>query len=245
MNQAAAVAAGRRAGRHHPDLVTDEVDFLRQQVPLAGARLVELGCGKADLARKLLARGLVASIDALEVDARQHAANVASVHPSTLRFIRAGAEAVPLPDACCDGVLMLKSLHHVPLDALDRALAEVRRILVPGGWLYVSEPVYAGAFNEIMKLVHDEGTVRAAAYAALERAADAGVLAWQDEIVFDTPLSFRDFDDFVDRMLRVTHTELALSDEVMAQLRQRFAPHQGADGARFVRQMRVNLMRKA
>jgi SAM-dependent methyltransferase len=124
------------------------------------------------------------------------------------------------------------------------ALAEVRRILVPGGWLYVSEPVYAGPFNEIMKLVHDEGTVRAAAYAALKRAADAGVLAWQDEIVFDTPLAFRDFDDFVDRMLRVTHSDLALSEELLAQVRQRFLPHLGSDGARFVRQMRVNLMRK-
>ncbi len=245
MSQVRSVAAGRRRGKHHPDLVTDEIDFLRQQVPLAGARLVELGCGKADLARKLLARGLVASVDALEVDERQHVANLASAHPETLRFIRAGAEAVPLPDACCDGVLMLKSLHHVPLDALDRALAEARRILAPDGWLYVSEPVYAGPFNEIMKLVHDEGTVRAAAYAALERAADAGVLAWEDEIVFDTPLAFRDFDDFVDRMLRVTYAELLLSDDLMAQLRQRFAPHEGADGARFVRQVRVNLMRRA
>jgi SAM-dependent methyltransferase len=244
MNHPREIPAARRPSRLHPDLVTDEIDFLRQLVPLAGARLVELGCGKADLARKLLARGMVASVDAFEVDERQHAANLASAHPSSLRFIRAGAEAVPLSDACCDGVLMLKSLHHVPLDALDRALAEVHRILVPGGWLYVSEPVYAGPFNEIMKLVHDEGTVRAAAYAALERAADAGVLAWQDEIVFDTPLAFRDFDDFVDRMLRVTYSDLLLSDELMVQLRQRFAPHLGADGARFVRQMRVNLMRK-
>ncbi len=244
MNQVPAVAAGRRSCKHHPDLVTDEIDFLRQQVPLAGTRLVELGCGKADLARKLLARGTVASVDAFEVDERQHAANLASSRPPTLRFNRAGAENVPLPDACCDGVLMLKSLHHVPLDALDRALAEVRRILVPGGWLYVSEPVYAGPFNEIMKLVHDEGAVRAAAYAALERAAAAGLLAWEDEIVFDTPLAFRDFDDFVDRMLRVTYSDLLLSDDLMAQLRQRFAPHLGADGARFVRQIRVNLMRK-
>ena len=37
-----------------------------------------------------------------------------------LRFVAAGAQAIPLPDASFDLALMLKSLHHVPLPLLPR-----------------------------------------------------------------------------------------------------------------------------
>jgi len=226
-------------------LVIDEADFFEEVVSVKGARVVELGCGKAAFSRKLLHRGIAGLVDAFEVDALQHAANIAATPVAGLRFALAGAEAIPLPDRSRDVVVMLKSLHHVPMGLLDRALAESARVLVDGGWLYVSEPVYAGDFNDIVKLFHDEGEVRAAAYAALRRATDAGVLRWDREIVFDTPLHFRDFDDFVDRIVRVTHSRIALDPAVEAEVRCRFARFQSTDGAHFVRRMRVNLLRPA
>lgn len=155
-------------------LVTDEAQFMRQHLPLQGAHLVELGCGKAELARRLLQQHGVAEMTALEVDARQPAANLAAPALRGLRYALGGAESTGFPAACCDGVMMLKSLHHVPLTHLDRALDGVARILRRGGWFYVSEPVYAGAFNEV---------------------------------------------------------------------RERFQRHMTADGARFVRQMRINILR--
>jgi SAM-dependent methyltransferase len=224
-------------------LVTDEVDFFQDVIPARGARVVELGCGKAAFARTLLQRGIASSVDAFEVDAVQHAANLAAPSVAGLRFGKAGAEAIPLPDDSCDIAVMLKSLHHVPMHLQDGALAEIARVLVPGGWLYVSEPVYAGDFNDIVKLFHDEGEVRAAAYAALQRAADTGVLRWERELFFDTPLHFRDFDDFVDRIVRVTHSNIELPAALVADVRRRFERFQGADGAHFVRQMRINLLR--
>ncbi|MDP3824635.1 MAG: class I SAM-dependent methyltransferase [Burkholderiales bacterium] len=224
-------------------LVTDEVDFFQDVIPVRGARVVELGCGKAAFSRSLLQRGLASSVDAFEVDAAQHAANLAAPPVAGLRFGLAGAQAIPLPDDSCDVAVMLKSLHHVPMDLLDGALAEIARVLVPGGWLYVSEPVYAGEFNDIVKLFHDEGEVRAAAYAALRRAADKGVLRWEREMVFDTPLHFRDFDDFVDRIVRVTHSEIELDPAVATEVRRRFERFPGPGGAHFVRQMRINLLR--
>lgn len=225
-------------------VVTDEAEFLQQQVPLAGAHLVELGCGKAELARRLLERGQVARISAFEVDARQHAANLASAHPPALRFLEGGADDIALPDASADVVIMLKSLHHVPVDRLDRALREIRRVLRPGGWLYVSEPVYAGAFNELIRLFNDEGDVRLAAYAALQRAAQAGVLHWHGEQVFATPLAFRDFDDFSARVIHVTYLDHRLDAALEGEVRRRFDAHLGADGARFTRQLRINLLRR-
>jgi SAM-dependent methyltransferase len=227
------------------ELITDEVDFLRCVVPLADARVIELGCGKADLSRRLVERGFVRSVTALEVDRRQHAANVAGNPPAGLNFVAGGAEAIPLPDAQFDLALMLKSLHHVPLDRLDAALQEIRRVLVPGGWLYVSEPVYGGEFNEVVRLFHDEGAVRAAAYHAILKAEATGVLKHVGEHVFDTPLAFRDYEDFVNRMVRVTHSDIRLPDAIAGQVRERFNRSLTADGARFVRQMRINVLQKA
>jgi SAM-dependent methyltransferase len=224
-------------------LVTDEAQFMREHLPLQGAKVVELGCGKADLARRLLQKHGVAAVTAFEVDARQHAANLAAPAVPGLRFIEAGAEDTGLPQACCDGVMMLKSLHHVPLAHLDPAMDEVARVLKPGGWFYVSEPVYAGEFNDIVKLFHDEGVVRAAAYAALERARERKRLLWEREIVFDTPLHFRDYEDFDRRIVQVTHTDMHLSDDVERDVRGLFQRHMTADGARFVRQMRINILR--
>ncbi len=226
------------------ELISDEADFLGKVVPLERARLIELGCGKADLARKLLQAGRIRSVLALEVDAKQHAANVAAPAPRDMSFVRAGAESIPAPDAQFDVAMMLKSLHHVPLPLLDQALAEIRRVLVPGGYLYVSEPVYAGEFNDIVKLFHDEGVVRAAAYEALRRAIAGGSFEDAGEYVFDTALHFVDYDDFVNRIVRVTHSDMSRYDAVAAAVRTRFEPHLTSNGARFVRQMRVNVLRR-
>ena len=225
-------------------LVTDELDLLHRLAPLDQHRhIIELGCGAADLARKLLARFPGCQLTALEVDERQHAKNLRDPLPG-LHFIEAGAQAIPLAAEAFDLALMLKSLHHVPLPQLDQALSEIHRVLKPGGLLYVSEPVFAGPLNEVMRLFHDEERVRAAALRALQKAVASG--AWQQvsEILFDVPVQFRDFADFEARMIGVTFADHRLDAATLQQVRARFEQHLGAEGARFVRPMRVNLLRK-
>jgi SAM-dependent methyltransferase len=225
-------------------LVTDELDLLDRLAPLDQHRhIIELGCGAADLARKLLARFPGCQLTALEVDQRQHAKNLRDPLPG-LHFIEAGAQAIPLAAEAFDLALMLKSLHHVPLPLLDPALSEIHRVLKPGGLLYVSEPVFAGPLNEVMRLFHDEERVRAAARRALQKAVASG--AWQQvsEILFDVPVQFRDFADFEARMIGVTFADHRLDAATLQRVRARFEQHLGAEGARFVRPMRVNLLRK-
>ena len=229
--------------RQHPELVIDEVELLRTVVPLQGASVVELGCGKAELARKLVERGLVKSVAALEVDQTQHALNCAAAALPGLEFLYGGADDIPLPDSSHDVAIMLKSLHHVPMDRMDRALREIRRVLKPTGYLYVSEPVYAGAFNDILRIFHDEGVVRVAAHDALKRAVAQGQMQDAGEITFDMPLVFQNFDDFFNKIVRVTHSELVLAGDKLIDVRERFDNHMSAEGARFVRPMRVNVLR--
>jgi SAM-dependent methyltransferase len=225
------------------DLIDDELTLLETLVQLQGARLVEAGCGAAPLARELLRRHPDAELVGPEVDERQLAKNLLAP-AERLRFERAGAQDIPFADARFDGALMLKSLHHVPMPLMDRALAELARVLRPGGWLYVSEPVYAGPFNELVRLYNDEGEVRAAAQAALDRALASG--AWQPlaERRFALPRRFANFDEFEQRSMRPTFADHGITDEMVARVRALFLPHLGPDGARFEQPMHVRVLRK-
>lgn len=224
-------------------IVTQELDLLAELVPLAGRQIIELGCGGATLARQLLVRHADCTITGLEVDERQMAKNLQTPQAG-LQFVCAGAQAIPLPDARFDLALMLKSLHHVPLNQLDTALSEIHRVLRPQGLLYVSEPVFAGALNEVMRLFHDEGVVRAAALQALHAAVASGAWETVAEVHFETPVHFASFEDFHRRMVGVTFQTHVLDDATLARVRARFEPHLGSDGAHFSRPMRVNLLRR-
>ncbi len=227
-----------------PPLIRDELALLDGLVDLAAhPRIIELGCGAAQLSRRLLERFAGSKVTALEVDERQHAKNLAQPQ-ARLNFVQAGAQAIPFGDGEFDLALMLKSLHHVPLDLLDAALAEVHRVLRPGGLLYVSEPVFAGALNEVMRLFHDEEKVRAAALAAMHRAVASGGWEPVSETFFDVPVHYRDFAEFEQRMIGVTYLDHRLDAATLAAVRARFEPHMTADGAHFTRPMRVNVLKK-
>ena len=224
-------------------LIDDEWEVLTELLPLDGQQIIELGCGGAQLARKLLQRYPTSHVTGLEVDERQHAKNLASPQAG-LTFLAAGAQAIPFPDASFDLALMLKSLHHVPMPQLAQALGEVARVLRPGGHLYISEPVYGGPFNEVIRVYNDEGVVRAAAQAAVDEALRHG--AWQQvaQRRFEMPVRFKDFAEFELRMMRPTFADHSIDDIKLAATRAVFERHLGPEGASFRRPMHVRLLRR-
>ena len=221
-----------------------DIDVFAEFVPLASARIIELGCGRAELTRAIATRYPDARITALEVDRIQHAKNLAGDAPPNVVFGYGSADAIPLPDACCDVVLMAKSLHHVPIPAMDAALAEIARVLVPGGFAAFSEPVYAGEFNALMAIFHDEKAVREAAFAALQRAVAGGRFALVAQSFHTANRRFVDFADFERRMIGVTHTEHRLTAAQLEAVRDRFARHATADGASFGQPMRIDVLQR-
>ncbi|WP_287923332.1 class I SAM-dependent methyltransferase [Diaphorobacter sp.] len=226
-------------------LVPDELDVLVELLPTPGTRVIELGCGGARMARQMLQRWPDMRYLGLEVDLRQHAINLQDT-PPRMRFAVGGAQAIACDDAQFDLALMLKSLHHVPLDAMDQALTEVARVLRPGGHLYVSEPVYEGALNEIVRLYNDEGIVRAAAQAALDRA--LAVRSTWEQVAqrrFDMPVHFEDFAQFERRMMNPTFADHRIDAPLRERVAAAFAPHCTMQGAHFVRPMHVRLLRRA
>jgi SAM-dependent methyltransferase len=232
-----------KSDKHIDALVDDELDVLASLVPIGGQDIVELGCGAAGLARSLLARHPNSQVTGLEVDERQHAKNLASPQRG-LHFVAGGAQAIPFADASFDLALMLKSLHHVPMPLLSQALGEIARVLRPRGFLYVSEPVYGGPLNELIRLFNDEGVVRAAAQAAVDAALGTGIWEQVAERFFEMPVRFKDFADFEQRMMRPTFADHRIDDAKLAEVGAAFAPHMKDGGARFTRPMHVRVLRK-
>ena len=225
-----------------PGPLCDEASIFAK-LPIDAAGILELGCGKAEKTRQLSEKAK--SILALEVDEIQLEKNRQIGDLPNVEFDRGGAEAIPAPDAHFDIAFMFKSLHHVPTEHMDRSFEEIARVLKAGGYAYISEPVYAGDFNEILKLFHDEKTVREAAFEAVKRAAASGKFTLVRQEFFRTRMHFDDFQDFEKKVIGVTHTSHNLSQALLEEVRQKFDAHMTDSGADFLMPIRVDLLRKA
>ena len=103
--------------------------------PSAVERVVDLGCGTARFTR-LLAEVLHAPVVGVEPSLRMLGEREIR-DPRLARFVAATAEAIPLADASIDLVFVSMVYHHLRPDA---ALAEVRRVLRPGGHVMIRTP---------------------------------------------------------------------------------------------------------
>jgi SAM-dependent methyltransferase len=221
-----------------------ESEIFESRLSLDNKQILELGCGRADLTRLIATNGSGRHIIALEVDEIQHAKNLEINDLPNVSFGLAGAEAIPLDDTSIDVVMLFKSLHHVPVELMSQGLTEVHRVLKPGGMAYISEPVFAGEFNEILRLFHDEEKVRQAAFEAVATAVESDQFNLLDQIFFNAPMAFENFDAFEQQIIGVTHTDHQLSPDVYEQVKQRFTQNQGPDGAKFLMPIRVDLLQK-
>lgn len=226
-----------------PGPVLDERELI-ERLPLTGARALELGCGTARQTRLLARSGKFVSILALEVDRVQHELNLQLDDLPSVLFGLGGAEEIPLADASVDAVFLFKSLHHVPLDLLGQAFVEIRRVLAPSGLVYISEPIFGGDYNEILRLFHNEQRVREEAFAATRAAVDAGLFALVSQTFFQAQVRYRNFAEFEEKVIHVTHTEHRLSPAVLAEVRARFEKHLTERGAEFLAPFRVDLLQK-
>lgn len=221
-----------------------ELEIIQQHLPIQDKLLLELGCGRAWMTRQLAERFQPRQIIATEVDTIQHGKNLLIDDLPNVTFTAGGAEAIDLEDSSVDVVIMLKSLHHVPLPLMGLALSEIARVLRPGGLAYISEPVYAGDFNEILRLFNDEKQVRKAAFAAVQNSVAKNELLLVRQIFFNAPGSYRDFAEFDERMIQVTHTNHQIDEALYRRIRNAFNRHMGEDGAHFLKPSRVDLLQK-
>lgn len=97
------------------------------------ADVLDIGCGYGKNARLLERCGV-----------RTHGVDVAAsaiaqcrrwaLHPE--RFVVSSLDALPHPDASVDFVLDVGCLHCMPSELLTAGIAQVARVLKPGGWMF-------------------------------------------------------------------------------------------------------------
>jgi len=219
-----------------------EWELVEELHELNGQRILEVGCGRALLTRQIATTGHERQLVALEVDQVQHAINLEIEDLPNVHFGLGSAQELPVEDCSFDSVFLFKSLHHVPVEHMDRALDELARVLKPGGRAHISEPLYMGAFNEILRLFHDEEFVRREAYAAVQRAVDRGLFRQISQCFFRSPGFFADFAEFKERIIDVSHLNHNLSDELLAEVKARFEAIMQPDGAHFSSPCRIVLL---
>jgi ubiquinone/menaquinone biosynthesis C-methylase UbiE len=106
----------------------------------AGQTLVDIGCGRGELLVAAVAAGADRAIGVEYASAAMELANN-TIHRHGLadrcRLVHADARQLPLPDNSAEHVTMLDVVEHLTVEELRLALAEARRILVPGGQLFI------------------------------------------------------------------------------------------------------------
>jgi SAM-dependent methyltransferase len=134
---------------------TDRPAMLALAGDVAGQDLLDVGCGAGQYAAELLARGArVTGIDGSETMLRQARSRAAGAQ---LRLHDLEQPLDFAADASFDGVLCALVIHHVT--ARRRLLAELHRVLRPGGWLAISTSHPAADWRHFGDSYFDESWV--------------------------------------------------------------------------------------
>lgn len=105
------------------------VEVLETLVPVVGRDGVDIGCGGGDLVRALTLRG--ARMVGVECNAAALTCARAADPAGDETYLFGTAEELPVDDAAADVAIFFRSLHHVPVNRQDDALAALRGHCAP------------------------------------------------------------------------------------------------------------------
>lgn len=211
---------------------------------LDGKRILDLSRATVELTRTVAGTGRGRLVMALEPDVRRHASNLLIRDLPNVRFKWAGIEDIPAPDDSFDVVLMARSLHRIPRDRMARGLREVARVLRPGGYCYVSEPLGMGDYYELVRRIGDEQAQLSAAFTALRNAVEQGLFRVSRQVFFNLPVSFADFADFAGKVMGGRNGRGRMSATRYRHVERAFKRSLSQDGAHFTVPLRVDLLCK-
>ena len=137
-NQWAEAGRGDEMESHHSD-ITDQTLALMDLDP--SDRVLDLGCGTGWASRRLaraVNAGEVVGVDVADEMLRR--AERASTGIKNVRYVWGSAEKIPAPDNYFNKVLSVESFYYYADQG--RALDEVRRVMAPGGGLFILINLY-------------------------------------------------------------------------------------------------------
>ncbi len=137
-NQWAAAGRGDQMEDHHSDITEQTLALMQIEPP---DRVLDLGCGTGWASRrmaKIVTAGEVVGLDV--ADEMLQRAEQASVGIKNVRYVWGSAENIPAPENSFSKVLSVESFYYYADQG--RALDELRRVMVPGGKLFILINLY-------------------------------------------------------------------------------------------------------
>ncbi|ASO20037.1 ubiquinone/menaquinone biosynthesis C-methylase UbiE [Actinoalloteichus hoggarensis] len=184
--------------------LTDEV--IRRLRPAEGAAVLDVGCGLGGPAVRIATKAPV-NVTGISVSAEQvRLANELAESQNLadrLSFHHADVLRLPFEDASFDAAFALESLIHVP----DRAgaLAEIRRVLRPGGRLVATDHFERAAFSAEQQALLDR-------YAGMLLLAPLVGIEEYLTVLRGSGLRFEEASDITERTLRDSFLLIAESE---------------------------------
>lgn len=222
-------------------LTVDE-NYIIETLNLNDKKILELGCGDATMTRKIAENGFGRDIIAYEVDEIQHKKNLKLKIPN-IKFKLCGAEDIKLKDDSVDFIFMFKSFHHIPKELMPKALKEIKRVLKPNGMAYISEPLFMGEQNELVSIFHDEKEVRKDAFEAIKKFVEDEEIKLFKEFFFQTPIIYKNFEDFEKRQMNTSYNDHEISDKVKEKVKKRYEELGGKELS-LLKPFRVDVLQK-
>lgn len=120
-----------------------------RETDLAGREVLEIGCGRGELACELMSAAApparMIAADFAYAAVRLGRVRAAGRAIAGVTWMVADVQHIGLPDASVDTVISCETIEHLP-DPVQ-ALREFRRVLRPGGRVILTTPNYAGPFG--------------------------------------------------------------------------------------------------
>jgi len=107
---------------------TEQIMPLAAEVLAGARRVLDVGCGDGQISRLASAGGAELVVG---IDLTWNQIEVAAQRQGGPAFARAAADSLPFPDGAFDAVVACLVFEHI--EAVDAAIAEVGRVLEPGG----------------------------------------------------------------------------------------------------------------
>lgn len=111
-------------------------------------RVLEIGCGAGGMLGPLSRYGTVQGMD-IDLEYLGYCRS-----RGFTRLLCGSGHDLPFPDATFDVIALFDTIEHIPDEA--KALAEVRRVLRPGGTVFVSVPAYEWLWSNNDDIAHHQ-----------------------------------------------------------------------------------------
>lgn len=115
-------------------------------------KILDIGCAAGRYSRALKDKGF----EVVGIDLSEELLKIAKKENPDIPFILADMRKLPFLNESFDSVCAIAVLHHLEKHDMDGALQEMRRVLKPGGILWVSTKMGEGALTTSDSLAEGE-----------------------------------------------------------------------------------------